>query len=144
MENGFLVTILLDVGDREEGHLVVTVLNVSLVKGGGNVRASEVRPLVEGIKKLPDSPVAYLLVSDRQASRITWIHDFDECCAEVGRPLKWRRIPKNEGEAYGHWKYGRTVWHIDPSMKVQLSMFERSDGWHDYLECGDRGEVEWF
>src|SRR5665811_169355 len=109
-DEGFVATTLREVDDHDDGHLVVTVLRVSLLKGGGSVSASEVRPLVERIKKLPNSPVAYLLVSDRQASRITWIHDFDECCAEVGRPLKWRRIPRKGGEAYGPWKYGRTVW----------------------------------
>ena len=79
-------------------------------------------------------------------TRIEWTHDGDECVAEVGQPIKWRK-PEDyrKRRRVGAWRYGRTVVAIDdssgPCWMVFLDPAERPDVWANPLLCGDRAKV---
>jgi hypothetical protein len=124
----------------------VAVAVMALVTNSGDpVLAELVQPLVDELKDQGD--VGLLFATDRQARRIEWDHHGDECVAQVGGSLKWRTSPASSGGRYGPWKYGRTVWYIEPGppcWRVQLSILQPSDGWADFLLAGNRVKVEWF
>jgi hypothetical protein len=110
------------------------------------VTAELLRPIVERIKDRTPPVCALLAVSERQAKRITWLHDSDECVAELGEPLRWRAVRPKRGRP-GGWRIGRTVWFMEPGTpcwKVTLDVYERSDGWENPFLCRSDVEVEWF
>jgi hypothetical protein len=123
--------------------LVVGIMSVSGATGR-NV-AMKVRPIIEALRT-QDPPLCVLLaVNDRQAQRITWYHDGDECFAEVGEPIRWRKH-NQKTDRYGPWNRGRTVWRIEPGppcWSVTLDIFQPPDIWQRRLLCGDQVKVEW-
>ena len=80
--------------------------------------------------------------------RIEWIHDGDECVAEVGQPIKWRKpetFKRGRVVRAGMWRTGRTVLAISdktgPCWMVWLDPAEMADVWANPLLCGDRVRV---
>jgi hypothetical protein len=116
------------------------------VKGSaGEEVASEVlRSLVDELREADG--VWLLAVADGQARKITWVHDGDECVAEIGFPLKWRTPDKKRADRFGPWHYGQTVWLIEPGppcWNVSRDFTQRPDGWAQPLLCGDPTDLEW-
>ena len=82
----------------------------------------------------------------RTAHRITWLHDRDECVAEVGESLKWRRAEDDKRQrSPGQWSYGRRVIAVVPGPPCWQVVREAgpSDGWANPILCGDQGTIEY-
>jgi hypothetical protein len=145
-EKGWAVDVFVEPGEGGDADTIVQVIRVTSADGIG-IPAGDANPLLDHLRESKTGSYTILFASDRQARRIKWIHDGDECIAEVGEQLKWRRLSLKLSQGARAWNYGRTVWHIEPgptTWRVQLSLVERPDGWESYLMCGDSAEVAWF
>lgn len=83
-----------------------------------------------------------------EATRIEWMHNGNECVAEVGQSIRWRKaetVKRGKVVRAGLWNTGRTVRRITdetgPSWMVWLDPDERLDMWENPLLCGDRVTV---
>ena len=146
-EEGFTTSFEPPREDRSavDQDLVVALISIGSAIAGGATTAL-LQPIVERIRDRTPPICVLLAVNDRQAMKIIWEHDGDECVAEVGRALKWRSHDRKTGRPK-QWHYGRTVWMIEPGptcWNVTLDLTERGDGWANPLLCGDRVNVEWF
>jgi hypothetical protein len=84
---------------------------------------------------------------ERTVRKITWMHDGDECVAEVGQPLKWQKIDPKMGRP-GMLSVGQTVVGISPGPPCWMVVREPTegrygDGWANPIMCGDTVEVEY-
>jgi hypothetical protein len=134
--------------ERRSGGATDLIVAVITVVGStaGTVAAELLRPLIDQLCDREPPVCVLLAVSDRQARRIRWHHNGDECVAEVGKPLKWRSFYRKSGQPMP-WKYGRTVWLIEPERpcwSVTLDVSQPPDRWTNPILCGDQVEVDWY
>lgn len=75
--------------------------------------------------------------------RVEWIHDeMGECVAEVGKPVRWRRIDRRSGRP-GIWQEGATVVRIyeEYTWQVALDPAHRPSAWNNPIYCGSSARV---
>lgn len=78
---------------------------------------------------------------------VRWNRDGDQCVAQVGEPLEWRRAVEDARRHPGRpgmWWFGWKVLRIDdgpPCWRVWREPEDRGDGWANPVLCSDRVTV---
>lgn len=80
-------------------------------------------------------------MAEEQVVSIHWVHDGDQCEAEVGQPMKWGR-PDKRTQRVTSWKWGANVLRIYRDQYCwRVELEEPAGYWHNPIMCGDNVTV---